>query len=1009
MTKYYEVNKHVLPLKANLAIQKSKYDKASGDLQAAQELFDAKEAELAEVMAIYDEAMRKKNLVLEDARACQEKMDAAAALIEGLADEKIRWTDQLSHFKSETDRLVGDVIQLTAFLSYVGPFNQEFRLMFQRVWTQQITDRNIPASANLSIIDSLTDMASIGEWNLRGLPNDELSIQNGIIVTKAARYPLLIDPQAQGKTWINNMEKENGLIVTSLNHKYFRNHFEDCVSQGKPILIEDVGEDLDPALDNVLEKNLIKIGTAYKVKVGEKEIDFNADFRLYITTKLANPLYTPEISARTSIIDFAVTMQGLEDQLLGRVILSEKKELEEERTNLIKDVTANRRKMQELEANLLHKLSTTQGSLLDDVSVIIVLNNSKTTSKEVNEKLNIARTTEVKINVAREEFRPVATRGSVLYFLVCTMAQVNVMYQTSLVQFLERFDVSLERSDRTHINRNRIRNIINYLTYEIYRYKTRGLYETHKFLFGLLMALQIDQQRGAVSYEEFQTFVKGGAALDLNACPPVPFPWITDITWLNLVQLSQQRQFAQIVEQVTNNERQWRQWFQKNQPEEEPIPDDYSKLDTFRRLLLIRAWCPDRTYSQSRKYIGWSLGERFAEPLILNYETMLIESRPLTPLICFLSMGSDPTPNIQSLAKKQETTVEAISMGQGQEVHARKLVAECLATGGWTLLQNCHLGLEYMAELVGRLAELEKDPSAVHPNFRLWITTEVHSGFPISLLQSSVKFTNEPPSGMRAGLERTYGNLTQDFLDYSESPYYLPLVYGVSFMHSVVQERRKFGALGWNIPYEFNSADWLASCMFMQNHLEQLDARRGISWPTVRYMLGEVQYGGRVTDDYDKRLLNTLAKVYFSERLFADDFEFYGGPQPYRVMRHKLQEEYLASIAAMSAVDVPQAYGLHPNADITYQTNTTQSVLDTIISVQPKESAAGGAGGESREQAVTRMVLEMQSKLPPVYVVHEVREQLVAMGILQSMVIFLRQEVDRMQKVRVIRECVVCG
>lgn len=999
MTKYYKVNKHVLPLKANLAIQKSKYDKAAAELQAAQDLFDAKEAELAVVMAIFDEAMRKKNLVLEDARACQEKMDAATALIEGLADEKIRWTDQLSQFKSETDRLVGDVIQLTAFLSYVGPFNQEFRMMFQRVWMQQICDRNIPVSANLSVIDSLTDMASIGEWNIKGLPNDELSIQNGIIVTKAARFPLLIDPQAQGKTWINNMEKENGLIVTSLNHKYFRNHFEDSVSQGTPILIEDVGEELDPALDNVLEKNLIKIGTTYKVKVGEKEIDFNSDFRLYITTKLANPLYTPEISARTSIIDFAVTMQGLEDQLLGRVILSEKKELEEERTNLIKDVTSNRRKMQELEANLLHKLSTTQGSLLDDVSVIIVLNTSKTTSKEVKEKLNIAKITEVKINAAREEFRPVATRGSVLYFLVCTMAQVNVMYQTSLVQFLERFDVSMERSEHTHVNRNRIRNIINYLTYEIYRYKTRGLYETHKFLLGLLMSLQIDQQRGSVSYEEFQTFIKGGAALDLNACPPVPFPWITDITWLNLVQLSQLRQFAKIVDQVSDNERQWRLWFQKNKPEEETIPDDYSKLDTFRKLLLIRAWCPDRTYSQSRKYIGWSLGERFAEPLILNYEAMLIESRALTPLICFLSMGSDPTPNIQLLAKKQETTVEAISMGQGQEIHARKLVAECLLTGGWTLLQNCHLGLEYMVELVVLLAELEKDSSGVHPNFRLWITTEVHTSFPISLLQSSIKYTNEPPSGMRAGLERTYGNLTQDFLDYSESPYYLPLVYGVSFMHSVVQERRKFGALGWNIPYEFNSADWLASCMFMQNHLDQLDPKRGISWPTVRYMLGEVQYGGRVTDDYDKRLLNTLAKVYFSERMFEEEFEFYGGAQPYKVMRYKLQEDYMVSIAEMNPVDVPQAYGLHSNADITYQTNTTQSVLDTIISVQPKESSGGGDGGESREQTVTRMVLDMLSKLPPVYLAHEVRDQLMAMGILQSMVIFLRQEVDRMQKV----------
>ncbi|XP_064453637.1 dynein axonemal heavy chain 8 [Mirounga angustirostris] len=992
MATFYGINREVLPLKANLAKQEGRLAVANAELGKAQALLDEKQGELDKVQAKFDAAMNEKMDLVNDADMCRKKMQAASTLIDGLSGEKIRWTQQSKEFKAQINRLVGDILLCTGFLSYLGPFNQIFRnYLLKDQWEIELKARKIPFTENLNLISMLVDPPTIGEWGLQGLPGDDLSIQNGIIVTKATRYPLLIDPQTQGKTWIKSKERENDLQVTSLNHKYFRTHLEDSLSLGRPLLIEDIREELDPALDNVLEKNFIKSGTTFKVKVGDKECDIMDTFKLYITTKLPNPAFTPEINAKTSVIDFTVTMKGLENQLLRRVILTEKQELESERVKLLEDVTSNKRKMKELEDNLLYKLSATKGSLVDDESLIGVLRITKQTAAEVSEKLHVAAETEIKINTAQEEFRPAATRGSILYFLITEMSMVNIMYQTSLAQFLKLFDQSMARSEKSPLPQKRITNIIEYLTYEVFIYSVRGLYENHKFLFVLLMTLKIDLQRGTVKHREFQALIKGGAALDLKACPPKPFRWILDMTWLNLVELSKLPQFAEIMNQISRNEKGWKSWFDKDAPEEEIIPDGYNdSLDTCRKLLLIRSWCPDRTVFQARKYIADSLEEKYTEPVILNLEKTWEESDTRTPLICFLSMGSDPTIQIDALAKKLKLECRTISMGQGQEVHARKLIQMSMQQGGWVLLQNCHLGLEFMEELLETLITTEANDDS----FRVWITTEPHDRFPITLLQTSLKFTNEPPQGVRAGLKRTFAGINQDLLDISNLPMWKPMLYTVAFLHSTVQERRKFGPLGWNIPYEFNSADFAASVQFIQNHLDECDIKKGVSWSTVRYMIGEVQYGGRVTDDFDKRLLNCFARVWFSEKMFEPSFCFYTG---YKIPLCKTLDQYFEYIQSLPSLDNPEVFGLHPNADITYQSNTASAVLETITNIQPKES--GGGVGETREAIVYRLSEDMLSKLPPDYIPHEVKARLVKMGHLNSMNIFLRQEIDRMQKV----------
>ncbi len=152
------------------------------------------------------------------------------------------------------------------------------------------------------------------------------------------------------------------------------------------------------------------------------------------------------------------------------------------------------------------------------------------------------------------------------------------------------------------ITAKRIQNIIEHVTYETYAYTVRGLYEEHKFMFTLLLALKIDMHAARIKHDEFQTLIKGGASLDLNQVAAKTIKWITDSTWLNLVELAKLPAFSAILDQIVRNEKQWRDWYDQEAPEEESLPDAYSSsLDSFRKLLLVRSWCPDRTLPQASK------------------------------------------------------------------------------------------------------------------------------------------------------------------------------------------------------------------------------------------------------------------------------------------------------------------------------------------------------------------------------------------------------------------------
>jgi len=998
MCTYHNVAKVVEPKIATLREAEAELKVATKEKNAAEDRMAIVQGKLDEMQAKFDAAMAQKQALEDDAVATQKKMDSANALINALAGEEVRWTAQSKEFDQTIQRLTGDCALASAFVSYLGPFNREFReLLMNRDFYGDCIKLNIPVTPNMQVTKFLVDDSEVGEWTLQGLPTDELSVQNGIMVTRASRYPLLVDPQGQGRLWIMNREEANQLKVTQLNDRMFRNCMEDCLSFGKPMLIENIEEELDPVLDPVLERRLIKKGKMYVMPLADKEVDFTDTFRLFVTTRLPNPHFTPELSAKVTVVDFTVTMAGLEDQLLGKLILKEKHELEEQRQQLLEEVQGFKKKIKQLEDDLLFRLSNSQGNLLDDTELIDVLAVTKQTAGEVAEKLSNASETNKKINEACEEYRPVAHRATLVYFLIAEFTVVNCMYQTSLAQFNQLYELSIDRSDKANMPSKRINNIIEYLTYEIYLYIQRGLFERHKIIFALMLTNKILASAGKVRASDVDIFLKGGGALDINSVRKKPKEWILDSVWLSIIALSSMDSFRDLPDSVFRNDGLWRQWYDQEAPEQAKVPDYEDRLSKFERMCIVKTFREDRTLIAAGDYIAEALGQRFVESVPLNMERAHQESHCKCPLICLLSPGADPTKLIEDLAKKKKIKTLGVSMGQGQEIIARKYMATASLEGQWVLLQNTHLGLGYLTEVEAYLVKEEN----IHEDFRLWITAEPHPQFPIGLLQMGIKITNEAPVGMKAGLRASYQWVTQDMLDAVSRQEWRQLLFIMCFLHSVTQERRKFGPIGWNVPYEFNQSDLSACVQFLQNHLMEMDAKKANqpTWETVRYMISSIQYGGRITDSFDELLMDTFAEKYFHPAALSVGYEVYKDERSgyaYKVPDGNDIDVFRQAIEVLPATESPEIFGLHANADITFRTLQVQEGISTILDTMPK--GGGGGGGLSREEIVDKICEDLLAKAPPLFDKEETKEKLKRLpgGPTAPLTVHLRQEIDRL-------------
>ena len=420
----------------------------------------------------------------------QRKLDAASRLITGLGSEQTRWSGDMDTLKDNKVKLVGDSLMASAFLSYCGPFNFDLRdKMVYNEWMGDIKVKEIPFSPTFRLESFLTNDVETSKWASEGLPSDELSLQNGILTTNASRYPLCIDPQMQAVEWIKEKEKKvgnqgQGLTLLSFNQADYISRLSMAIKFGGAVLFEGIDIEIDPMIDPVLEKALVVEAGVKFLQLGDEKIEYNDEFKMYLTTKIANPNYQPEVFAKAMIINFNVTLMGLRDQLLTEIVSYERPELEKMRKQLIVETSQNRATLKELEDTLLSELSKESDlPLVDNEPLINTLETAKTKAVEIAHAIENAKVTSADIDLSRESYKDVAKRGAILFFAMTGLSNISEMYEYSLNSYLTVFKNALETSKKDSILNTRLRNIKDKLTQLVYDFTCMGIFEIHKLMF----------------------------------------------------------------------------------------------------------------------------------------------------------------------------------------------------------------------------------------------------------------------------------------------------------------------------------------------------------------------------------------------------------------------------------------------------------------------------------------------------------------------------------------------
>lgn len=323
--KYFEVAKHVNPLRKKVKEMQRAQTKTKGELKNITTVLENLDTELAQLRVEYEEAKSELSELQHKSSHTEKRLISAISLVNSLRAEQDRWKTNHEDIEKDLALTFGNALLFSSFQSYCGAFNDEYRKKIIETVKEDLLSRKIAFNSQINPHEVVLNDAELQQWAKVGQSMEIHQVQNCTLLMKGSKFPLVIDPQQQALRWIKRYYKtSNNLCVKSIFEGDYIKHLAIALEYGNPMVIENVNENLDTAINNILSQKTDEDNGRRYVRLKEQRIHWHDNFRLYLFTKLDNPRYPPEVTGAITLLNFSMTKNGLLEELLSIVLKQER-------------------------------------------------------------------------------------------------------------------------------------------------------------------------------------------------------------------------------------------------------------------------------------------------------------------------------------------------------------------------------------------------------------------------------------------------------------------------------------------------------------------------------------------------------------------------------------------------------------------------------------------------------------------------------------------------------------